>query len=102
MVGRGGIYGDLHGDGQPVRSQTQAAEIEPALTFWYRNYKGHEGYRRVRPLSLRYGTSEWHQEPQWLMRAYDLVNEKEREFAVRDMSGVIGSPVIEFGMVIQR
>lgn len=34
-----------------------------AITFWYRNYKGEECYRRVRPVSLRYGTSEWHKEP---------------------------------------
>lgn len=59
------------------------------LIFWYRNYKGEEGYRRVRPLSIRFGTSEWHTEPQWLMLADDLENKKTREFAMRDMSGFV-------------
>ena len=59
------------------------------LTFWYRNYKGEEAFRRVRPLSIRFGTSEWHSEPQWLMLADDLENQKTREFAMRDMSNFI-------------
>ncbi len=52
------------------------------LTFWYRNYRGEEGPRRVRPLGLRYGTSQWHKEPQWLMIAIDLEKNAEREFAM--------------------
>lgn len=65
-----------------------------AITFWYRNYKGEEGYRRVKPISIRYGTSDWHKEPQWLLLADDLENNKRREFAMRDMSGVVGKPTI--------
>jgi hypothetical protein len=64
--------------------------VPAELIFWYRNYKGEEAYRRVRPLSIRFGTSEWHPEPQWLMLADDLENEKTREFAMRDMSGFVG------------
>lgn len=60
------------------------------MVFWYRNYKGEEGYRRVRPISIRFGTSEWHKEPQWLMLADDLENRKRREFAMKDISSVIG------------
>lgn len=67
--------------------------MEP-IVFWYRNYKGEEGYRRVKPISIRYGSSAWHNEPQWLMLADDLENNKRREFAMRDISGVVGSPVI--------
>lgn len=65
-----------------------------AIVFWYRNYKGEEGYRRAIPISIRYGTSEWHKEPQWLWLMDDTENSKRREFAMRDMSGVVGSPVI--------
>lgn len=67
------------------------------LIFWYRNYKGEEGMRRVRPLGIRHGSSEWHKEPQWLMRAYDLENHKEREFAMRDMSGFVGPTAVACG-----
>lgn len=67
-----------------------------AIVFWYRNYKGEEGYRRATPLSIRFGTSEWHKEPQWLMLGYDMENNKQREFAMRSMSGVVGNPVLQF------
>ena len=65
------------------------------IVFWYRNYKGDEGYRRVRPLSIRFGTSEWHQEQQWLMLADDLENKKTREFAMRDMSGFVNGSELD-------
>lgn len=93
MTPRGGIYGD----GQAVANPNPSPR--DAITFWYRNYKGEVGYRRVRPLSIRYGTSEWHPEKQWLMRGYDTVNDKEREFAMKDMSDVIGNPAIELGLI---
>lgn len=76
------------------------AELTRELLFWYRNYKGEEGYRRVRPLRIRFGTSEWHQEPQWLMLAYDLENDKEREFAMRDMKNFVGLRDVELGFVV--
>lgn len=60
------------------------------LVFWYRNYRGEEGYRRVRPISLRFGVSEWHAEPQWLLKAEDLEKGSEREFAMRDVKNVVG------------
>ena len=68
--------------------------MSEAITFWYRNYAGEEGYRRVKPVSIRFGTSEWHKEPQWLMLADDLVNEKRREFAMRDVQSVVGTPTV--------
>lgn len=70
--------------------------MSEAIIFWYRNYKGEEGYRRVLPISIRYGTSQWHPEKQWLMLADDLENNKQREFAMRDISGMVGSPVLAF------
>lgn len=74
--------------------------MSDAIVFWYRNYKGDEGYRRVRPISIRFGTSDWHKEPQWLMLADDTTNDnKRREFAMRDISGVVGSPVIQAALI---
>ena len=89
---------------EPVNLRT-AAEIEAerkeqkAIVFWYRNYKGEEGYRRVIPISMRFGTSEWHKEPQWLLLADDTVNGKQREFAMRDISSVVGKPEIAVSIV---
>ena len=61
------------------------------LIFWYRNHRGEEGYRRVRPIMFYFGSTEWHPEPQMLMRAVDLEKEAERDFAVADMKGFVGN-----------
>jgi hypothetical protein len=71
------------------------ADEKAVVTFWYKNYRGEEGYRRVRPVSVRFGVSAYHRDPQWLMLAEDTLNEnKHREFAMRDIFDVIGTPVI--------
>lgn len=74
-----------------------------AIVFWYRNYKGEEGYRRAIPISIRYGTSEWHKEPQWLWLMDDTVNGKRREFAMRDICRVWSAvPSSAFPAVVRR
>lgn len=60
------------------------------LIFWYRNYRGQEGYRRVRPLGIRFGTNEWHTDPQWLLLAIDLEKDAEREFAMCGITSFVG------------
>ena len=56
------------------------------LTGTYRNWKGETRTRTIRPLSLRFGTSEWHMEPQWLLLAEDLDTGNQREFALMDFN----------------
>lgn len=78
------------------------------ITFWYRNYKGEEGYRRVRPISIRFGVSDWHKEPQWLMLADDLgpsdaaATIKRREFAMRDIRHVVNAEPIGLSAELTR
>ena len=74
---------DCNGSGKV--SQDGAREGEP-LTFIYRNWRGEVAERKVIPLSVHYGATEWHPEPQWLMRAFDLDKQAERDFAMADMS----------------
>jgi hypothetical protein len=69
-----------------------------ALIFWYRNHRGEQGYRRVRPISIRFGASAWHTEPQWLMLGDELADDdtviKQREYAMRDMQSFVGSSTV--------
>lgn len=60
------------------------------LFFDYVNYRGEKSSRRVQPHSIRFGSSEYHQKPQWLMLATDLAKNEIREFAMQDMTGVVG------------
>lgn len=66
------------------------------VTFWYRNHRGEEGYRRVRPISLRYGTSDYYKEPQWLLLALDLEKDAEREFALAQAARPVGRCLMQF------
>ncbi len=51
----------------------------------YTNYLGTRSLRLIVPISLRFGVNEWHTEPQWLLLAFDLDRQAEREFAVADI-----------------
>lgn len=62
--------------------------ISRKLNIVYKNYHGEISKRSIAPKSIRFGFSEWHTEPQWLMTAYDYEKNEMREFAMRDMSSV--------------
>jgi hypothetical protein len=51
----------------------------------YLNYRNEISMRYIVPIAQRYGTSNWHKDPQWLMIAYDVEKKDYREFALRDM-----------------
>lgn len=70
------------------------------IIFWYKNYRGEQGYRRAIPISLRFGASDWHKESQWLLLAFDTQKGAEREFALRDISGIVGFPTIQFAAAL--
>lgn len=59
-----------------------------AAIVLYTNYKGEKSLRIIIPLDVppRFGTSEWHKEPQWLLRVYDCEKKAEREFAMSGFS----------------
>jgi hypothetical protein len=59
---------------------------ERPFVFTYRNYRGEVSDRRAILTSVRFGTSEWHPEPQWLLVAFDLDKQAEREFVLADIS----------------
>lgn len=50
----------------------------------YTNYRGETSVRSVTPISVDFGTTDWHPEPQWLMTAYDNDKGAHRAFALRD------------------
>jgi hypothetical protein len=55
------------------------------VEFEYTNWEGRKSLRRARPISIRFGKSEWHPKPQWLMLAFDIDKGSDREFAMADM-----------------
>jgi hypothetical protein len=57
----------------------------PPVRVCYTNYRNETAVRTIRPISQRFGSTEWHPEPQWLLKGIDIDGNKEREFALKDM-----------------
>ena len=60
-------------------------EEDNGVSFSYTNYRNETAPRFVRPLEIRFGSSEWHPQPQWLLKAYDFDKKELREFAMKDI-----------------
>ena len=64
----------------------------------YTNWRGERRQRIVRVLDFRFGTNEWHIEPQWLFHAYCIESGVEREFAMAGLHGWIMLPALAEGV----
>ena len=58
------------------------------LTVSYTNYRGETADRTIKPMSIYYGSTEWHKEPQWLVNVWDVEKQAARTFALKDMKPV--------------
>lgn len=60
--------------------------VQP-LEIRYLNYKDEQSWRKVIPLKTVYKSSEWHNDgnPTWIMEAYDLDKEANRDFCMQDI-----------------
>lgn len=54
------------------------------LSIDYTNYRGETATRNIIPRSVRFGSTEWHPEEQWLLLAWDNDKQADREFALKD------------------
>ncbi len=55
------------------------------VRFRYRNHRGEEAERRVRPIRLWFGSTSWHPSPQWLLEGFDLDRQATRDYAMANM-----------------
>lgn len=74
------VQSDTGGDALPV------AEPEPQapITLTYTNWRGETAERTIVPKRVWFGVTEWHPEPQWLLRAFDVEKRAERDFVLKD------------------
>lgn len=73
--------------------------------FTYRNHRNEVAERRVLPIRIWFGSTEWHPEPQWFLNACDLdkttgMINLYRDFAMKDIGchaapAPVGDGVIE-------
>ena len=48
----------------------------------YTNWRGERGKRIVRVFGFGFGSTPYHEEPQWLFEAYNAEKQEERTFAL--------------------
>jgi predicted DNA-binding transcriptional regulator YafY len=69
-----------------LQSVSYTLDEKKVILIQYTNWRGETSLRKVIPEEIYFGSSEWHPESQWLMRAYDLDKEAYRDFALKDMT----------------
>jgi len=57
----------------------------PPLVFKYKNWEGKNAVRKVEPIKIWFGKTQWHPRNQWFLKAKDLDKNEERDFALRDV-----------------
>ncbi|MBC2806581.1 hypothetical protein C3Y94_025865 [Rhizobium ruizarguesonis] len=58
--------------------------IPTPITLLYTNHRGDTAERILLPISVWFGITDWHPEPQWFLKANDLEKQAERDFALKD------------------
>lgn len=66
---------------------------EKAVQVDYTNWRGEKGTRTIVPESIYFGSTEWHPEKQWLLRAYDVEKQAYRDFALKDIASWIPAAI---------
>ncbi len=51
----------------------------------YTNYKGETEVRKIVPKELKFGSTQYHLQEQWLLVAHDVDKDAERTFAMKDV-----------------
>jgi predicted DNA-binding transcriptional regulator YafY len=59
--------------------------MSKSIKILYKNWKNETSIRHIQPIQIWYGSTEWHKEDQWLMKALDLDKDEERDFALKDI-----------------
>ena len=87
-------FADFLAAHQALDASQPTPEVRPGapITLTYTNWKGETAERAIIPRRVWWGSTEWHPEPQWLLTAFDLDKQAERDFALKDF-GPSAQPV---------
>jgi hypothetical protein len=55
------------------------------LIFEYKNYKDEVSMRKVIPEKVWFGHTEYHMDDQWILKAFDIEKQVDRNFAINDI-----------------
>lgn len=55
------------------------------IRIFYTNWKGVSSWRNIRPVAIDFGSTEYHPDEQWLLKAWDNDKSAYRTFAISDI-----------------
>ena len=70
------------------------------VSMVYTNYRGETATRFIRPIEIFFGSTEWHPERQWLLRAFDFEKQAERSFAMKEIRS--WEPALENELAVSK
>lgn len=59
--------------------------LENPIVFEYKNWKGALSTRKIIPIKIWYGESDYHASAQWFIRALDIEKQENRDFAIQNI-----------------
>ncbi len=76
-----------------IESLSSILETPEILELNYTNYRGENSNRKLLPINVWHGVSDFHKEQgeQWFLKAYDTEGQKIRDFAIKDFGEPIDS-----------
>ena len=74
------------------KSHDNTGNLSKSALITYKNWRGEVADRHIEPIKLWYGATPYHKKEQWLLKAYDLDKQAERDFALQDISQWIEKP----------
>ncbi len=51
----------------------------------YTNWRGEKSERHIVPIKIWFGNTDWHAKEQWLLKAFDVDKQAERDFSLIDI-----------------
>lgn len=63
-------------------------DLKQSIRVDYTNYKGERRIRKVIPIKIKFGHSDFHKMDTWLMDVYDLEKEAFRTYAFLGIHGI--------------
>jgi predicted DNA-binding transcriptional regulator YafY len=60
-------------------------EDKKTVKIVYTNWRGETAERAIVPVKIWFGSTQWHKDEQWLLRAHNQDKNAERDFALKDI-----------------
>lgn len=70
-----------------LKASSGVIREDTAMRVFYTNWRGETSVRTITPIHVWHGATDWHPEPQWLLRVWDHDKNAMRDFALKDFRG---------------